>query len=162
MTNSKRIVAMLLLLLVPAVLVWADQESYREIRANASPPSEQITGATSGDDTTLTTPIADRRQPCASNTTVCAQADLSGSAGDTVALTFVPYHVNSSGTVVLVPGVQTVTVTAGDYIDAAADNICPAAFFEIPSGCNFYEIRHATPSAGNVDITWQAYSVAPQ
>lgn len=143
------------------VLAGIDMETYREIPTNGTLPSENVTGATSAAALTVDTPSATYRGTVAGNTTVCVQADLSGSAGDTVAITFIPYHFDGSSTYTRLPGLQTVTVTAGAFTDAAGDNICPAAFFEVPAGATHYEIRHAAPSAGNVDLTWIAYGVNP-
>lgn len=254
--KKRRYTAIVAALALFPLVAWAgiSMDAYSELPGkNATLPSEQVTNATGADSTVLNTPITSpsvRRQACGGNTTVCAEADLSGAAGDTVVLTFVPYHVSNTGTVTRLNGMQTVTATAGsntdvapatqitaaggrtitfaentpandtvtassgsfvtdgyeagmtlavassssndgDYLissvtalvimiaaaddfaaegplsatttlDASGDNVCPALFFEIPSGCNFYEIRHAAPSAGNVDITWSAYGVDPQ
>jgi len=250
-----RIICAALLLVAIPVVVWAgiNMDAYAELPSrNATLPSEQVTDARTADSLTYTTAIADRNQAAKSNVTVCVEADLSGAAGDTVAITFIPQHVSSTGTVTKLPGVQTVTATAGtgvdadaatqitaaggrtftfaeatplgdtltastgsfitdgylvgmtlaiassssndgDYliaavtalvitidtaddfaaegpvsatmtVDATGDSICPAIFFEVPSGCTHYEIRHAAPSAAgtNVDITWIAYSVDPR
>lgn len=154
--------AALLLLLPVIVLAGVALDGFKPLAKNSTLPTQQITGATLTDALTFDTPIANRRQVTAGNTTVCVEADLSGSAGDTVVIFFIPYHFDGVSTVTRLPGMQTATATAGTGTDAALDSVAPAVFFEIPSGATDYEIRHAAPSAGNVDITWTAYSVDPE
>ena len=125
-------------------------------------PTQQISGATTADALTVDTALSGRRQRTGGNTTVCVEVDFSGAAADTCVVSFIPWHVSGADAATRLPGIQTVTATAGTFTDAAGDNVAPAIFFEIPSGANYYEIRHAAPSAGNVDLTWVAYSASPQ
>ena len=173
MNESKRMrvkLAMAGVLILAPVMAWAgvNMDAYPQFPGNATVaastlPSEQITGATLTDALTFDTPIANRRQIAAGHTTVCVEADLSGAAADTVVVWFIPYHVSTDGlTVTRMAGAQNVTATAGTPTDAAGDNIAPAIFFEIPSGCTHYEIRHEAPSSGNVDLFWVAYSADPE
>ena len=161
--NKRRLAFLFALLLLP-VIAWAgiNLDGYASLTPADTPPVEQIAGVASADALTIDTPIANRRQITAGNTTVCVQVDFSGASGDTLVVTFIPYHVSTSSTVTRMPGLQTATATAGTYTDAAGDNVAPALFFEIPSGATDYEIRHAQPSAGNVDLNWIAYSADPQ
>ena len=156
-------IALALILLAGAV-AWAgvNHDGYPRIKRNATPPSEQLTGKTLTDSLAFDTPITGRMQATVGNTTVCVQADLSGAAADTVLVYFVPFFTNSAGTITRLPGLQSATATAGAGTDAASDSVCNALFFEIPSGATHYEIRHAAPSAGNVDLKWIAYSASPQ
>ena len=148
----------LVLLLGSVAWAGANWEAYKGLK---TAPTEQVSAEASGDAVTADTPITAHRQATRGNTTVCVEATLSGSAGDTVAITFIPYHIAGDGTVTRLPGLQTTTATAGAYTATDSDNICPGVFFEIPSGATHYEVRKAAPSAGNVSMTWVAYSVDP-
>lgn len=142
MTNRISWATCLVLSLAIGVYVYADVESYKEFRAV---PAEVITGATGADSTTATTVIAGRARNSNSNTTVAVSVDFSGAAADTLVVSCLLFQ---EGTFL---GLQTATATAGAYVDAAGDNLSPLLFFDL-GGASQYEIRHAVPSAGNVDL----------
>lgn len=144
--RAKLIIAAILTTAAVAWAVPASQESYKQIAA----PSELITGATGAESTTATTPITGRALATKGNPTVAVSVDFSGSSGDTCVVSCLLYHQTTF------IGLSTATATAGTYVDAAGDNIAPLLFFDT-SGATHYEIRHAAPSAGNVDLTWWSY-----
>jgi hypothetical protein len=163
--NKRRFVFMLVMLALIPVVAWAgvNLDGYGQLTPVDTPPTAQVSAQSGADAVTVDTPISNRRQITAGNTTVCVEPSLSGSSGDTVVVSFIPYHVDDTGAVITrMPGLQTATATAGTFTNAAGDNVAPALFFEVPSGCTHYEIRHAAPSAGNVTLTWIAYSADPQ
>lgn len=145
--KPKLVAACALVALCCAPFALAEVDSYRELK---SAPSEVIANATAADSITATTVITDRMRSSNSNTTVAVSVDFSGTAGDTVVVSCLLFQ---DGTFI---GVQTATATAGSYVDAAGDNVAPLLFFDL-GGASTYEIRHAAPSVGNVDLTWWAY-----
>lgn len=152
---TKRNLLVFIAVVAIGAVAWASpaqQESYKSLPAR---PAEQITGATGADSTTATTQIADRAQECRGNPTVAVQVDFSGAAADTCVVSVLLYHQTTF------LGLTTATATAGAFLDAAGDNFAPLLFFET-AGATHYEVRHATPSAGNVDLTWWSYGSRPQ
>lgn len=129
------------------------QEEYKKL---ASTLTEGITGATGADSTTATTAITDRAIATKGNPTVAVSVDFSGDPGDTLEVSCLLYVSTDGGSTLSFIGIQTTTVTAGDYVDAAGDNIAPLALFDT-GGATHVEVRHAAPSAGNVDLTWWVY-----
>jgi len=158
MSNTHRVIlAYALLAILAAGVAWAGAESYETLTAA---PSESITGATGADSTTATTVISDRPVATRGNTTVAVSVDFSGSAADTCVVSCLLFHKTPAGVYTFL-GVQTGTATAGAYVDAAGDNIAPIVTYTLASATHF-EIRHAAPSTGNVDLRWWTYGAAPQ
>lgn len=134
--------------LLAAAVAWAvpaSQESYRKLTKT---PSEGITGQAGAGSTTATTPgtLVDTQ----GNPTVAVSVDFSGAASDTCVVSCLLFQ----GSTFI--GLTTQTATAGAYVDAAGDNFSPLVFFDT-AGATHYEVRAATPSAGNVDIRWWSY-----
>jgi len=138
------------------LLAGAEVEHYNALTAA---PAEIVTDATGADSTDTSTTITDRRLPVKSNPTVAVGVDFSGSATDTVVVSCILWH-EVGGVYTVLPGVQTATATAGAYLDAAGgDNVANSILFFDTAGATHYEIRHAAPSAGNVDITVWTYGL---
>ena len=127
-------------------------DAYKSLQAA---PTERIADASGADNTTATTVIADRAVEAGKNTTVAVSVDFSGAAADTLAVSCLLYYGTGDGTLTFL-GLHTSTATAGAYVDAAGANIAPILFFDL-AGATHYEIRHAAPSAGNVDLKWWAF-----
>ena len=155
---SKRVgmawgVAVLLGMAGFCVAALAEVESYKELKGTA--PADIIVNATGADSTTATTVIANRMRASNSNPTVMVSCALSGSAADTVVVSCLLFR---GGTFI---GLQTATATAGSYVNGDGDNICPLLFFDT-GGADTYEIRHAAPSAGALNVNWWAAAASSQ
>jgi len=157
-TTFALIASVLVCFLIGVGAALADSEAYLPLKIA---PSEVITDATGADSTTATTKIASRAKATVDNPTAAVSVDFSGSAGDTVVVSCLLYQSTDYGTTLTFIGLSTATATAGAYVDAAGDNIAPLLFFDL-SGATHYEIRHAAPSAGNVDLTWWSFGAATQ
>ena len=135
--------------------VYGDAESYKELRTT---PTQSVDNGVSAESTDASTIIASRAQRVNGNPSIAVSADFTGAAGDTAVITCILYRgIHSTA---LVPiGVQTSTATAGAYVDSDGDSIAPTLFFE-SAGANAFEIRHAAPSTGSLDLTVWAFGAA--
>jgi len=82
-------------------------------------------------------------------------------ADSTTATTVITDRMRSSNSNTTVAVSVDFSGTAGAYVDAAGDNVAPLLYFDL-SGATTYEIRHAAPSVGNVDLTWWCFGARSQ
>ncbi len=133
------------------------EDGYRTMRTVIA---EQITGATLAESTDGSTLITDRALQTFGNPTVIVSVDFDAGAATTVVVYCLLYAKDSSGDLEWTRVAQELTATAGTITDAAGDVAAPPLYFDT-SGVSHYEIRHALPSSGGVDLVWWSYGAHP-
>lgn len=151
----------LLLVFLAGVGVYAAPDSVETYEPLQSAPYAFATDATTASSSLdFSTPLNQSTlRQTKGNPTIFVSGDLSGTAGDTVVIHCVLYRRTGTNAYSWL-GTHTSTATAGAGLNGT-DNAFPILFFDASSATH-YEIRHAAPSAGQLDGWTWAGSSDPQ